>query len=288
MIGIICDSGTDAPLDFKKNDFLEIIPLKVILNEKVYLDGVDFKEEEIISFMTNDFPKTSLPSIPEVRNIFNKIIARGYDEIIVINISNQLSGTHNICKMVAREILEENRNIKIELIDSLSISMGSGLLVAKCIEMVKEGLDFKSIANRIRSYVPYCNKVYFTIPTLKFLKAGGRIGKVSGTIGEMLNIKPIISVGDDGVYYTAAKIRNLSKAIQKTKQIVLEDLKNKEIEYLAICFSGNKPSTLNEVERLKEDLDIIKNKKTFIVKINPTLLVHTGEELIGIAYLLKK
>jgi len=287
MIGIICDSGTDTPIEFKKNDFLEIIPLKVILNEKVYLDGVDNKEEEIISFMSNDFPKTSLPSIPEVREIFMRLINKGYDEIIVINISNQLSGTHNICKMVAREILEENPNLKIELIDSLSISMGSGLLVAKCIDLIKDGTDFENTVNKIREYIPTKNKVYFTIPTLKFLKAGGRIGRVSGTIGEILNIKPIISVGDDGVYYTAAKIRNLSKAIQKTKEIVINDLNTKEVEYIAICFSGNHPSTLNEVEKLKQDLEFIKCKKIYITKIAPTLLVHTGEQLIGISYLLK-
>ena len=135
--------------------------------------------------------------------------------------------------------------------------------------------------------IPDKSKVFFTIPTLKFLKAGGRIGKVSGTIADVFNLKPIISVGKDGIYYTAAKARGLKKAYKKVKELAYSVIKSNNVKLVGIAWTGQNAETLEEVEQIKHELESMGIINYYSGHINSTLLVNTGLDLIGIAVLVE-
>lgn len=287
MIGIITDSASDTPVELIRNEGIQVVPLKIFLGDKEYKDAVEATEEMCLDYMKTDFAKTSGTPYPFVREGFERLIAKGIREIIAINVSNNISNGHSVFKVVAEELKKVYEDLKVEIVDTLSISIGSGLLVCKAAELRAEGYTLEKMANVLRAYVPQDLDVYYVVPTLKYLKAGGRIGKVSGTIGEVLNLKPIVMVGNDGIYHTAGKARGIKKTVQKMEEIFLKVTEGREIEQAAIYTSGPTADTETHVRHLRE---LMKSKgiRTILEgKIVPSMLVHVGPGLIGIAFRMK-
>lgn len=283
MLGIICDSATDMPVELAKKEYIEVIPLRVILGEKSYRDNLEINEATLLDYMKDDFAKTSLPSYEEVERGFLRLIDNGYDEILAINISSGLSGTYNLFKLVANDISVKYPNIRIETFDTLSISIGSGLFVHKAAELHKEGKNIDEILESLREYGKGKINGFFIIPTLKFLKAGGRIGRVSATIGDVLNLKPVISVDRTGVYYSVAKARGMKRALDKMIERLLDFTEGKTIEALTVCRSGELDSTFNSLNKLLNVFKGVKIGKTFNQKVSSSMTVHAGEGLVGVA-----
>ncbi len=284
MIGVVCDSGADLPEEIYTDERVKVVPLKVVLGRKVYKDGIEISEEEVLKFMEKDFPKTSLPTKNEVLNAVENMVRDGYDEIIAVNISHALSGTHNVFKMAFEEFAAKNEHVKLKVIDSLNISMGTGFLVYRALISIDEGKKFDEVVRDVKASVEKV-KLFYTIPTLKYLKAGGRIGKVSATMGEILNLKPVISVNDEGVYYTVAKARGMERAVGKMIEDAKRFVKGKKVLAISFHRSGNDEKTLKLVEKLKEELNYVNAKKVFIKSTTPVLLVHVGNGLVGVGIL---
>lgn len=287
MIGLITDSASDVPQELIKSEGIEVVPLTVILDEKGYKDNVEIDEKRCLDYMQNNFAKTTGTPYNYVKEGFENLINKGIKDIIAINVSVNISNTHSVFKMVAKELMEKDENLRIELIDTLSVSIGSGLLVCKAVQLRKEDYSFEMLVNELKKYVPQDLDVYYVIPTLKFLKAGGRIGKVSGTIGEVLNLKPIIMVGNDGVYHTAAKARGMKKSVRKMREIFDKVTQDREIEQAAVYTSGIGEETREFADELMKMLEKKGVKDILKGKIVPSMLVHVGPGLVGLAFRLK-
>ena len=285
MIGIICDTGSDITERVRSDDRVEVVPLKVILDEREHNDSENGLSEKVIAYQKDYQAKTSLPALEEVKSAFYRLIDRGYEEIVGMNISSNLSGTHNVFKLAAKEILTERPNLKIRLFDSLSISIGTGLLILKTLQLITDGLSFEEVGEKVAGMIPKKSKVMFIIPTLKHLKEGGRIGKVSATIGELLKIKPVICVGDDGIYYTLAKAQGMKNAVRKIIEEFQRDFASEKVETAALYHSGD-PQGISDL--LSSVVDVLKRSKVPYIEgqIAPSLVVHTGEHLVGLAYLM--
>ncbi|HPH09582.1 MAG TPA: DegV family protein [Thermotogota bacterium] len=285
MIGIICDTGSDITERVRSDDRVEVVPLKVILDEREHNDSENGLSEKVIAYQKDYQAKTSLPALEEVKSAFYRLIDRGYDEIVGMNISSNLSGTHNVFKLAAKEILTERPNLKIRLFDSLSISIGTGLLILKTLQFITDGLSFEEVGEKVAGMIPKKSKVMFIIPTLKHLKEGGRIGKVSATIGELLKIKPVICVGDDGIYYTLAKAQGMKNAVRKIIEEFQRDFASEKVETAALYHSGD-PQGISDL--LSSVVDVLKRSKVPYIEgqIAPSLVVHTGEHLVGLAFLM--
>ena len=287
MVGLITDSASDVPQEMIEKEGIEVVPLKVILGEKEYKDAVEIDEKRCLDFMQENFAKTTGTPYNDVKEGFENLLKKGIREIIAINVSNNISNTHSVFQVVVKELLAKDASLRIEVIDTLSISIGSGLLVSKAVELRKKEFAFDEMVEELKKYVPQDLDVYYVIPTLKFLKAGGRIGKVSGTIGEVLNLKPIIMVGNDGIYHTAAKARGMKKSVKKMKEIFEKVTEGREVEQAAIYTSGLEDETRQFAKEIKALLVEKGIDNILEGKIVPSMLVHVGPGLVGIAFRLK-
>ncbi|WP_129408322.1 DegV family protein [Marinitoga lauensis] len=282
-IGIIVDSGCDVPQDIiKKYNNIEVVPLRTIINNKEYDEGT-FSEEFLFEHLDEKIT-TSLPKPENVKLAIENMIEKGYNKIITLNISKNLSGTYNLFKMISEGIMKENEEIEIANIDTLNISIGSALIVHKTAQYVEEGKSFNEIINLIQRDIENAT-VFYVVPTLKYLARGGRIGKVSAMLGQIMNIKPIISVNDEGIYYTVSKIRGFNKSVEALYNEVLKYIgNNKFIAGVVISGNGEKVKKMQEIliSKLKSfsnSIDVFKGK------VSSTLSVHTGPDLIGIGVL---
>ncbi len=272
-IALITDSTSDVDKEMIEKYDLKVLPLRIIYKDREYIDRVTITPKEVYDNFVYEIPSTSLPSMQDMENMYLKLEEEGYTHAIAIIISSNLSGTYNTLRLVS----ENHPSIETCVFDSKSLTIGEAAIVEECGEMLKAEKSFDEIVEalpEIRSRV----RVYYAVDTLKYLIKGGRIGKVSGTIGEILNIKPIISINSDGVYYTFAKAKGKKKATSKLVDIAREALNISPCK-IWVMHGG----AYEEVKPFSEMIASLPNiTRLSFGEISPVAGVHTGPGLLGI------
>ena len=250
-----------------------MLPLRIIYKDREYIDRVNITPDEIYNHMNIEVPSTSLPAMEDMQTVFRALEQEGYAQAIIICISSGLSGTYNSINLVSQQF----PSIQCCVFDSKALTMGTGAIVLECAEMIAAGASFEAIVEKlpaIRNRI----RVYFIVDTLAYLIKGGRIGKVSGTFGEILNIKPVISINEDGIYYTYAKVRGREQSIAKLFEIAGETLKREKAK-IWVMHGG----ALKECRALYENIAKLPNiTEIAFSDIGPVLGVHTGTGTLGI------
>lgn len=274
-IAIVTDSTSDLRKDELNKYGIHSIPLKVIYKDRQYHDRVDITPSEVYENMETEIPTTSMPSPQEIDDVYSRLRDEGYTHIISVHISAGLSATYSNCRMVADQI----EGIEVEVVDSQMLSKGLGRLALYAADLVfAEQYSFNEIVKKVEAKKDKIETL-FVVETLKFLKKGGRIGKVSGTIAELLNIKPIISIDADGEYYTYDKIRGRSRSLKKMFEIMKSKIKEKKRYIVDIVHAAAE----EEAEKIRDKFNELPTiEETFIGEISPVMVVHTGPGLIGL------
>jgi DegV family protein with EDD domain len=274
-IALIVDSMCDLPHEFINKFGIKVLPAKIIYPNEEYADRVDIQPEDVYQRMPDEVPTTSMPALNEIKETFETICQEGFTHVLAMHISSGLSGTYQTVKMVARDF----ENIKISVFDSKTLSMGTGWMVLEAARNIASGQCFERVLDNLHHMQPRV-EVYYIIETLEYLRRGGRIGRVAGMLGELLHVKPIISVDREGKYFTYCKARGRVKSIEKLVEIVEKAVKEKQIN-LAIMHGG----ASREFEKLVERLSKLPNIKEIITSdISPALGVHTGPGLLGVGF----
>lgn len=271
-IAVITDSTCDLDQAILDQHNIKAIPLRIVYTDREYRDQVDISSEEIYALMPGEVPKTSLPTPEDALTVLNALVSEGYTHILGIFISSGLSGTYNMMRGLA----EDFTGAVLEFVDSKSLSLGLGFPVLDAAKDVEASLPFEQVVANAKET---CNKIkaYYVIKTLAYLKAGGRIGKVEGTIGELLDIKPIISINEEGVYYTVAKVRGRKKSISQ----LLEFVEKKAGTPIRVgILHGMAEEEGLQMKALIEKMEHV--KEVVFTQISPVLTVHTGPGLLGL------
>ena len=274
-IAILTDSCSDVPLNLLEKYHIYEMALCINYKDRSYRDRVEITPEEVYENLKNEIPHTSLPTMGEMHETINKIIADGYNQIIIPVISSGLSGTCKAIEMVCKDF----KDIKTKVIDTKNIALGSGFLSIYAGQLVEKNLNFDEIVKRVEDKIKDSH-IYYSLQTLQYLVKGGRLGRVEGMIGSVLQIKPIISCDKDGIYYTVEKVRGRKQSINKLMEIVQDKIKDKKNYYLAICHGYAQ----EEADKIREKMQpYIDNAALYMEgQISPALGVHTGPGLVGI------
>lgn len=272
-IALITDSTSDLSKEEIEKYNIHVLPLRIIYKEREYIDKVDITTEEVYNNLSTEIPSTSLPSMEDINSLFNKLEEEGYTHVIGVTISSGLSGTYNCITLAS----EGHPNIKSYIFDSLALTLGAGAIVLECGKMLEVGKDFEEIVEELPSIRDRI-KVYFVVDTLTYLIKGGRIGKVSGSIGEFFNIKPIISINSEGIYYTYTRVRGRKQSISKLLDIARELLVNSKAK-IWVLHGG----AFAEAKAIQENVSRLPNLSGIgFGEISPVAGVHTGPGIIGI------
>lgn len=271
-IALITDSACDLDLNTLKENNINLLPLRIIYSNSDYRDRIDITPQEVYDNLENEVPKTSLPSAQETEEILTKLETEGYTHVICISISSGLSGSFNAIRLA----LEDHPKLTSFVYDSKILAYPQGEIVLEVAKLIKEGKSFEEIVQEI----PEIRKRvigYFTINTLEYLKKGGRIGRLAGTVGELLNLKPIITTDEDGVYYNVAKVRGRKQSLSKMTELLKGYLDKSKCE-IAVLHAGCEDEAIKYMNSLK-DLPNVESIK--IAEISPALGIHGGPGLIG-------
>lgn len=273
-IALLTDSGCDLSLETLNEYNINMLPLNIIYSYGEFEDKISITPEEVYDNLGKEIPKTSLPSSKKINDVLSKLVSERYTHVIAITISSGLSGTSNAIRLA----LEDYPSLISHVYDSKILAYPEGMIILEVAKDIKEGKSFEDIISNLPSLRKRISG-YFTLNTLDYLRKGGRIGKVAGTIGEMLNLKPIIGVNDEGVYHTVAKARGRKQALSKLTDILNTYLSKGKCKVYVLQGGA--------IEEAKHYLESIKSLENIaeigIASISPALGVHTGPGLIGLA-----
>ena len=282
-IKIITDSACDLKREYIDKNNIGLLSLILNLEGQAIKDdlGESLSYKEFYNRMRQGAtPTTSQVNAHDFEEEFTKHIKNG-DSIIYISISASLSGTFNSANIAKNNLLEEYPEAKIELVDSLSASMGQGLLVLKACEMRDNGASIEEIVEWLEENK---RKVIHSIliDDLNHLKRGGRISGATATIGSLLNIKPSAYLDDEGKLVQGEKIKGKKKALRFLANEVKERAVETENEVLYICHGD----CLEEAEALRDIiLQEVKFKDVIINYVGNVVGAHAGPGVLAAIFL---
>lgn len=272
-IAIMTDSTSDIPKEIIEEYGIEVVPLRILYKDAEYKDQVEISSEEVYRRLTHEIPSTSLPSPAEVLSLFERLKVEGFTHVLAIHISSGLSGTAQMIQNLSNQA----EGLVIKVIDSKNISMGLGYTVIEAARKLAQNVNFDTLVAHAEKTLSKM-KVYFVLETLEYLKKGGRIGKVAGTLGQILNLKPIITVNEDGVYTTHAKVRGRKQSINRLYNTIKEHLA-KPMNNVAVCHGAAKEEAMELFERIKSVGNV---GELLISHVSPVIGVHTGPGTLGV------
>ncbi|HCQ6209563.1 TPA: DegV family protein [Clostridioides difficile] len=276
-IKLVCDSLCDIPDEISEKDYIEIVPLTVIFNDREYIEGVDIKKEEFYKKVKEikQIPKTSQATYMEFKEVFDKFITEGYHIICMTGAANA-SGTFQSAMIAKNDV---NENEKIHIFDTRNLSLGSGQYVIKACELLEEGLGFEEIIDELentRSSV----RLLFAPYTLDFLKQSGRVPVATALIGNMLNIKPIFFF-DNGEAKLVNKVRGIKNIASKLVDIILE-INEGSLEGKIVTIGCG--DNLHDCEILKDEVNKrIKARRVLFTRGGVSICSHTGPDILAIS-----
>ena len=270
-IAILTDSASDLTPDMIEGLDVTVIPIRLRIGENNYKDGVNLSKKEFWHKLLTEkvIPKTAQPSPAEFRDYYEELFNKGYEKIISIHISSKMSGTQQVAK-VAREMLKREKDIVI--VDSKSVTFGQAYQVLEAAKMIKAGVKLEDILTRLYEIADKM-KVYFAVSDLTYLEKGGRIGRASSVIGNLLKLRPVLKL-EDGEVSLETKTFGERGAISYMEKIIKNEGKNSIYLYTAW---GGTNQELRNTDILKKTADTMRKieyKGRF--EIGATIGSHSG------------
>ncbi|MEG0238403.1 MAG: DegV family protein [Clostridium sp.] len=276
-IKLICDSLCDIPKEIKDKDYVDIVPLTIIFNDKEYKDNIDLSNEQYYKMLrsSENLPKTSQVTYIQFKEVFDKYIEEGYD-ILCITGASKSSGTFQSATIAKNDNEASDR---IYVFDTMNLSLGSGQYVIKATELIEQSLSIEDIVkelDNIRDSV----KLLFVPWTLEYLKRSGRVPVATAIIGNMLSIKPIFYF-NNAEAEVIAKVRGSKHVATKLVDIILEmNDNNIEDKIVTIGYGDN----YHDFEKLEEEVKKrLKARRIIYARGGSCICSHTGPDILAIS-----
>lgn len=281
-IAVVTDSCASIPKYILDKLNIYWVPYYIHRGKEVLRDLVTVNREEFYRWLTTakELPTTASPGPGDYLKLYRSLAEeKGIGEIISIHMTSKGSGAYQAAvsaKMMLQELLP---NIKIEVIDTLNVSLCQGWMVIEAARATLAGKPMSDVVGLVRSMIPITQMIQ-TADTLKYLYMGGRIGKAKRLVGSLLNIKPLIGM-KDGIIVPLGQARSRQQAYKK-----MVDMVESAVGYMGkIKIAYVHAAAREEVEIIKlmveERLTCV---ESLISELSPALGVHTGPGTTGICY----
>ena len=276
-IAITADDTCDIPRSLAKEHKITLIPIVVIMGDKEYMDGINIVPQDIYDFVEKNksLPKTSAKSSIEYKEIFENL-RKEYDAVIHFALSFGVSSTGNNALQASKEL--DN----VFVIDTKSLSSGSGLLVLSCVEKVKKGLPLETILQEINQEVDKV-QASFLINKLNYLKKGGRCSAVALFGANLLGIKIKVELIDGKMQPTKKYVGKFSICLSK---YLADTIKENPPKLNRVFVTGSSAMT-GIRENLIKEVKALGFKEVIDMQAGSTICSHCGPETIGVLYMKK-
>ena len=274
QLRIVTDSTCDLPPELVERYGIIVVSALIRFGNETYLDGVEITHQEMYQRMLegDEVPKSSQPSPGQFLEVYKELAAQGLS-ILSIHVTAKTSGVWQSASL-ARSMLPE---ADIEVIDSASVSMGTGFIILEAVKAIKAGRSKDEVLALIEDIKSRTN-IYATVGTLKYLRLSGRVGHMEEIFGSFLDIKPVITV-EDGVVKAIDKVRTRKKALDRVIELTREAVGADSLINAAVMHTAVEEEALEFRERVKESFNC---QEIFFGEAGIALGVNAGPGIIGL------
>jgi len=278
MIRILLDSSADFSAEEAKERNMELVPINITLNDKNYRDGIDITKDEFYDLLvaSEAFPMTAQPSPQDFLDIFEDAKEKG-DQLIYLSLSSALSGTFQSATL-AKNMAEYD---DIYLVDTLSATRAIRLMAEYACKLREEGKDAATIAEELESFKSRV-VILAAVDTLEYLQKGGRLSKAAAAVGELANLKPIITVTSEGTIGVPGKALGRNKALSTLVKMVTEKQIDTTFPIYSLYAVGEENTEKLEQKLGKEGVRVTKR-----LQIGSTIGCHIGPGAYGVIFVTK-
>ncbi len=271
MYKIIIDSCGELTEDMKQDGHFVNVPLILEIDGKQIIDDETFDQASFIKAVAEspNAPKSACPS-PDA---YIQEMDCDCDNIYVVTLSAQLSGSYNSACLAKDLFEEDNKTKNIHVFDSKSASIGETLIGQKIAECENAGMSFEQVVETVDKYIE-SQHTFFVLETLETFRKSGRLSNLKAAIAETLNIKPVMGSTEIGYIQQLAKGRGMNHAIEKMTKCVMDVTTNSEEKVLAISHCN----CLERALSLKQKMEMLANfKDIFIVDMRGVSTMYAGD-----------
>ncbi|MGN0419173.1 MAG: DegV family protein [Acetatifactor sp.] len=285
MFQIVTDSTADLPKEYVREHGIDVVSLSYIMDGVTYGKELEMDTKEFYDRMrAGNMPTTSQVNPEEAREFLEKCLEKN-TEILYLAFSSGLSGTYSSACIAAEELREEHPEANIIVIDTLSASLGEGLVVHKAVRLRDEGRSLEETAEWIRTHLK--NFVHiFTVDDLFHLHRGGRVSKAAAVLGTLVSVKPKLHVDDEGHLILIDKVRGRKKALKALVDYMAEKMGTWEQENREDTIMISHGDALEDAEfvraLIREQFGI---ENCVIEYVGPTIGAHSGPGTIALFFM---
>ncbi|MCK5731434.1 MAG: DegV family protein [Tenericutes bacterium] len=273
-IAVCGNSGIDY-LDHDKE--IRVFRSLLYIEDKEYEDFVDITADDFYNQLDAN-PDLSIhtaqTSTGYLVEMYNSMHEAGYDELIVITISKELSGTYQNA-FLAKNMVD----FPVHVYDSVSLTYIEALMAMRAKEMADKGKTVAEIFTEL-DYIRDNNHILICVDTLKYLVKNGRLSNASGLIGSLLKIKPLLEVSKAGKVDSIDKVRTTKKARANMIKKLLSEVEGKDV-ITFIIYTNN----LEDVKKVKVELEAAGLKDTKLIPLTPVVGCHAGPGTMGVGFI---
>jgi DegV family protein with EDD domain len=274
---LVTDSTAYLPEGFAERRAIRTVPLHVSVDDRCWLDGVDFGPGELAAALgEHRRVTTSRPTPAELAEVYRAALADGADAIVSVHLSRELSGTWEAARLAAEEV----DAARIRVVDSRSTGMGLGFAVLRAADVAAGGADLPEVFAAATSAAA-STRTLFCLETLDHLRRGGRIGPAAALLGTALAVKPLLHV-DDGRIVPLEKVRTIGRAMSRLVDLAAELAGTSRVG-LAVHHLAAPERAAELATRLNERLPSADG--CLISEVGAVIGAHTGPGVLGVVVL---
>jgi DegV family protein with EDD domain len=285
MIKIMADSTCDLSDEVLERYDISLAPLTINIEGKIYKDRVDIQPDEFYGMMEAlpEFPTTGMPSPAEYVKIMNQAVEAGNKEILCICMSSGTSGAYQSAVLAKDYFFEENpeSTVKVHVVDSKSMSHGSGWLIMKSAMMREQGASFEEMVEFNEKYKKKV-KHFLSVVDLNHLIKSGRLTNASAIIGKLLMLKPIMSM-KDGKGAIVGKERGLKRVLTHYTKEFMQRNNHEMTNFIIIGYTSDSKVAENLKAKIQLDTDF--SGDIHIMQMGVSVGTHVGLGAISMFFI---
>jgi len=279
-VALVTDSIADLPISYVEENQIHVFNISVIINDVTHFDKLTIKNERFYAMMDSlkTYPKSAAPNPKSIENLYS-FLTTYYDEILVVTVSSKMSATYNA--FVQAKSFFTNK--KITVVDSIQNSAAEGLLVYEASEQIKLGKNLDEVSAYLED-LKHKTKILVSVKTLKYMVRSGRVKKVVGIAGKIMNLKPVISIDDEGNGIIFDKSFSQKSSDKKIFSHIESIVKSHGIKSYSLVHV-NAPERATYYESVLTQLTGL--KPLYTSDISTIIAMNSGIGTVAIAYIRK-
>lgn len=273
-VAVVTDSTAHLPEGFAARHAVRVVPLRVLVDGRAVLDGIDIGPAELAeAFANRQTVTTSRPNPDEFIPVYRELLTAGADSVVSVHLSRELSGTWESARLAAEEVGAD----RVRVVDSRTTVMGLGFAALRAALAAGDGAPVDQV-ERVAVRAAAGTRTFFVLETLEYLRRGGRIGAGAAWLGTALAVKPVLHV-DSGRIVPLEKVRTTGRAVARLIELVAEAAGDEPVQ-LAVHHLAAPERAAELATRLDERIP--DSSGCVVTEVGAVIGAHTGPGMLGV------